>query len=280
MSDAKLNKLTDELKKHKRVLVAFSGGLDSGFLLWAAVNALGSDNVMAVIGDSPSYATGEKTGAIDFARNIGLDSDRIKVIETKEMERPGYVNNSFDRCFHCKSELYGRLTEIARQNKFDLVIDGFNRSDEGDYRPGHQAACDLGVVSPLADAGLEKQEIIALAKQENLSLADKPASACLSSRIPFGTPITVEKLSQVDRAEYSLQRLGLKGFRVRHHGEVARLELHPDDINRVASDGLRKEVIAKIKEAGFKFVTLDLEGYQQGSFNPDESSNIEGGNNE
>jgi len=269
MTENKFEHLKAGLRQFDTLLVAFSGGLDSGFLLWTAISVLGPDKVLAVIGDSPSYATGEKEQALAFATAIGLSPDHVRVIQTDEMDIAGYRENSTQRCYHCKTELYGKLAEIARDTGFSPIADGFNHSDKGDFRPGHKAAAEIGVISPLADAGLEKHEIIALARRNNLALADKPASACLSSRIPFGTPITPDMLKQVDNAECGLKKLGLKGFRVRHHGTVARLELAPEDIAMVTGGEMREKIIAIVKAAGFAYVTLDLEGYRQGSFNPE-----------
>lgn len=269
MLEQKFEKLTAILKGYESLVVAYSGGLDSGFLLWAAFQTLGQGKVLAVTGDSPSYATGEKEEAIAFAKQIGLDEKFIKVITTEEIKREGYLANDFDRCFHCKTDLFEKLGAIAKKENFAFLADGFNASDKSDFRPGHKAGQEHGVVSPLAEAGLKKEDIIALATQNKLSLADKPASACLSSRIPFGVRITPAKLTQVDRAEYGLKKLGFRGFRVRHHGEIARLELNPDDISRVVENGLKEKIINCVKEAGFKFVALDLEGYRMGSFNPD-----------
>ncbi len=269
MLEQKFDRLTEILSGYGSLVVAYSGGLDSGFLLWAAFQTLGQGKVLAVTGDSPSYASGEKEEAISFARQIGLEDKFIRVIKTEEIEREGYRANDFDRCFHCKTELFEKLGEIAQEAKFAYMADGFNASDKSDFRPGHKAGQEHGVVSPLAEAGLEKEDIIALAEKNNLSLADKPASACLSSRIPFGVRITPENLNQVDRAEHGLKQLGLRGFRVRHHGEIARLELNPDDIGRIVANGMKEKVVACVKQAGFKFVALDLEGYRMGSFNPE-----------
>ncbi len=256
------------LKIHSRLLIAFSGGLDSGFLLHTAVATLGPANVVAVIGESPSYATGERDSAVDFARGIGLPAGNLEIIATGELDNPKYRNNGLDRCFHCKSDLYKRLRDIAERREIATVADGFNASDKSDFRPGHKAAQNLKIISPLAEAGLTKDDIRALAKSFNLTLADKPASACLASRIPFGVAITPEKLSQVDQAEYGLKQLGLSGLRVRHHDTVARIELPADQIGKMSDPELRSKISAIVKAAGFAYVTVDLDGYRMGSFNP------------
>jgi uncharacterized protein len=274
--DEKYRQLQDVLKQYEQILVAFSGGLDSGFLLYAAVDTLGPENVTAVIGDSPSLASGEKDEAVAFAKMIGLTNNHVHIITTTEIDNPDYAANDLQRCFHCKTELYGRLRQFAAERGITTVADGYNASDKADFRPGHRAAADFQVISPLAEAGLEKEIIRLLARQFNLKIADKPSSACLASRIPFGTPVTKENLAKVDRAETALKKLGLRGMRVRFHGEVARIELPQEDIPRLTQGSLKDNVIRVVKEAGFRFVTLDLEGYRTGSFNPDPDKLKEG----
>jgi uncharacterized protein len=268
--------LKEILKVYERLLVAFSGGLDSGFLLFAAVDTLGPQNVNAIIGDSPSLASGEREDAIAFAESIGLPENNLHVIQTHEIDNPQYVANDLQRCFHCKTELYGKLSQFAKENSIETIADGYNASDRHDYRPGQQAATVFHVVSPLAEAKLEKEDIRRLAHEFGLKIADKPSSACLASRIPFGTPVTRENLDQVDRAEAALKKLGLLGMRVRHHGQLARIELDPKDIARLTNETMKSDVIRVVKEAGFRYVTLDLEGYRTGSLNPDSNSLKEG----
>lgn len=266
--DKKFRQLQAILRRYKRLVIAYSGGLDSGFLLWAAVKSLGREHIMAIIADSPSYPSGEKEEALAFAEKLGLDSGQIQVINTNEMTISGYTDNGRDRCFHCKDELYSRLIKIAGENGFPVVADGFNHSDHRDFRPGHKAAKKHGVVSPFAEVELTKNEIIALAKKYKLDLADKPASACLASRIPFGIEITRQRLGEVDRAERGLKDLGFAGLRVRHHGSVARVEFDPSDIPRIFKNGLKDKIVEVVKAAGFVYVTIDLEGYRMGSLNP------------
>jgi len=279
MSDIKFDKLQQLLKKYRRLLIAYSGGLDSGFLLWSAIKAIGPENVFAVTALSPSYPEDEKNEAVKFARELGLPENNFKMIETNEMDIPEYRANSFERCFHCKNELYGKLKQLADEFGCEAVADGFNKSDFGDFRPGHDAAQKYGVISPLAETGLDKSDIREIARKNNLALADKPASACLASRIPFGSSVTVEKLRQIDKAEAALKRLGFSGHRVRHHGEIARLELRQEDFTRINND-TRDQIAALVKAAGFKYVTLDLEGYRQGIFNPDQTSKAKGDSDE
>lgn len=224
---------------------------------------------------SPSYPEDEKNEAIKFAHDLGLPEKNFKMIETNEIDIPEYQANSFDRCFHCKNELYGKLKQLADEFGCEAVADGFNKSDFGDFRPGHDAAKKYGVISPLAEAGLDKEDIREVARKNNLSLADKPASACLASRIPFGSPVTIEKLTQIDKAEAALKKFGFSGHRIRHHGEIARLELREDDFSKISND-TRDKIAALVKAAGFKYVTLDLEGYRQGTFNPDRTSKAKG----
>lgn len=278
MPDNSFDRLIACLKGYQSLLIAYSGGLDSGFLLWSAIRALGSQNVYAVTALSPSYPEDEKNDAIKFAADLGLDPDHFRMIETDEIDNPDYRANDYNRCFHCKNELFGKLKDLADKIGCAAVADGFNKSDFGDFRPGHQAAEKYGVVSPLAEAGLSKEDIRRIARENRLSLADKPASACLASRIPFGSPVTVEKLTQVGRAEAALKKFGFSGHRVRHHGEIARLEISPDDFALISDDN-RNEIAALVKAAGFKYVTLDLEGYRQGSFNPDKTSKAKGTDN-
>lgn len=279
MSDSKFDKLQQLLKKYRRLLIAYSGGLDSAFLLWSTVKAIGPENVFAVTALSPSYPEDEKNEAIKFAHDLGLPEDHFKMIKTNEIDIPEYQANNFDRCFHCKNELYGKLNKLADEFGCEAVADGFNKSDLGDFRPGHDAAKKYGVISPLAEAGLNKEDIRQIARENNLTLADKPASACLASRIPFGSMVTVEKLTQIDKAEAALKKLGFSGHRVRHHGEIARLELRGEDFARI-NNNTREQIAALVKAAGFKYVTLDLEGYRQGTFNPDRTNKTKGDSDE
>ncbi|MCP4704549.1 MAG: ATP-dependent sacrificial sulfur transferase LarE [candidate division Zixibacteria bacterium] len=260
-------KLLEFIRQYKTVLVAFSGGLDSTMVLWASIKALGADNVYASTSESASFASGEGEESKKFAIEVGLKSDRHIFITTDEMDNPDYQKNPSNRCYFCKSELFTKLQTIANKYKVEVIFDGSNASDVGDYRPGRQAAEELNVASPLLEAGLSKEELRVLARKYNLSFAEKPAAACLSSRFPYGTKITFERLKQVDQAEVVLHQLGFKGFRVRYHNEVARLEFKPEDISRAMEPEIREKIILGIKSSGFKFVAVDLEGYSTGSLN-------------
>lgn len=242
-------------------IVAFSGGVDSTFVAAAARDALG-DRALAVTGVSPSIPASEVAEAGELARLIGV---RHELLETHEMEREGYVENSPQRCYHCKTELYELLAGLARGRGIAFVVDGCNVDDLGDHRPGRVAAAEHGVRSPLIEAGLTKDEIRALSRERGLPTWDKPAMACLSSRIPYGTAVTVEALERVGAAEAFLRSLGLRQLRVRHHDGVARIEVEPGDMARLIEQ--RERIVARLKELGYQYVTLDLAGFRSGSMN-------------
>ncbi len=265
--EEKENSLLDFIGKYKSALVAYSGGLDSALVLWASVKSLGPDKIWAVTSNSESYASGEYEDARRIAKESGLPGSRHLIIKTGEMENSDYANNPVNRCFYCKSELFSRLSEIARDKDVDVIFDGSNVSDQDDFRPGRQAALENQVVSPLLETGLNKDDIRQIAARNNLSFSDKPAAACLASRFPYGTAITIERLTQIDQAEAAIKKLGFKGFRVRYHGPVARLELAPGDIPKIFKNGLKDRIVKEIKNTGFKYVALDLEGYRTGSLN-------------
>ena len=261
--DAREQLLLEGLKNLGSAIVAFSGGTDSAYLAWAANRALG-ERALAITADSASIPRSHLEDALDFARRFGI---RHEVIATREFENPLYLENSTDRCYHCKDELFTRLDEMAVERGFAAICYGVNKDDTGDFRPGHSAARKHRVVSPLLDAGLGKNDIRELSRRAGLPTWDRPASACLSSRIPYGTAVTPENLRQVEAGEEALRRLGFRQCRVRHHGEMARIEIAQDELPRALTVEMAAEFTRIFKALGFRFVTLDLEGYRQGSFN-------------
>ena len=245
------------------VVVAFSGGVDSTFLAAVAGEALGA-RALAVTAVSPSLAPAERDGALDVARTVGFAH---RVIETDEVAREDYRRNDPNRCFFCKDELYTRLTRLAADGGYDWVANGANVDDLGDMRPGLNAAAKYGVRTPLVEAGLRKDEIRALSKKMGLPTWDKPAQACLSSRIPYGAPVSIEALSRIARAEEYLRGLGFMQVRVRDHGSIARIEVEPEDLPRLARADVREPVTERLRSLGYSYVALDLEGFRSGSMN-------------
>ena len=245
------------------LLVAFSGGADSAYLAWAAHTVLG-ERALAITALSASFPKHDREQAESFVRVVGL---RHESIETREFENPLYVANNADRCYHCKDELFSQMESLARERGFCAIAYGINADDTQDFRPGHRAAREHRILAPLFDSGLKKQEIRELSRLAGLPTWDRPASACLSSRVPYGTAVTPELLEKIERAEAVLRLLGFRQFRVRAHGELARIELAPDELARGFEAEMARQISARLKELGFTFVTLDLEGYRQGSLN-------------
>ena len=261
--EAKRELLQSHLRTLGRLLVAYSGGVDSAYLAWAAHQALG-DQMLAIIADSPSLARTQLTDAIAFAREQAIP---LEVVATSELDRPEYVRNDAQRCFFCKDELFTLMEELRVARGFDAIAYGVNLDDQGDFRPGQKAASAHHVVAPLLDARLTKEEIRALARAAGLRIWDKPASACLSSRIEYGRPVTRETLAVVEKGEDALHALGFRQFRVRHHGEIVRIEISRDELQRALDPAMAAEFTSIFKALGFKFVTLDLEGFRSGSMN-------------
>ena len=258
----RLTELEEILAPYGSALVAFSGGVDSSLALAVAARALPRHRVLAVTSNNETYLPSELELARTFARSLGVEH---LVVNTRELDDPNYASNPTNRCYFCKSTLYSDLAKLAEEKGYACVVDGANKDDEGDYRPGRKAARELGVVSVLSEAGMSKSEVRGLAKYLDLPTWDKPALACLSSRFPYGQEITPEKLSQVARAEEFLRGEGFSQVRVRHHGEIARLEVGPDELERAFA--LRDKISAELLDAGFLYVTLDLAGYSPGSLN-------------
>lgn len=246
-----------------RVIVAFSGGTDSAYLGWAANRVLGS-NALAMTADSASFPESHKHDAEEFVKRFGIAHEYI---QTYEFDNPEYVRNDPDRCFHCKDELFTRLEQVGRERGYEHIVYGVNLDDLGDYRPGQNAAKKHQVEAPLADAGLTKAEIRELSRLAGLPTWDRPASACLSSRIPYGTPVTIENVKTVELGEEEIKALGFRQFRVRFHGEVVRIEIAPDELERALTVEMAQRFTRIFKDLGFQYVTLDLEGYRQGSLN-------------
>jgi len=261
---AKHQRMQSLLRDMQRVVVAFSGGVDSTLVLKVALDLLGRDNVLAATGVSPSLAQRERQSVIDLASLLGAN---LELIATSEMDDPRYTANAADRCFFCKSELYTRITELARSRGFLAVVNGANADDTGDWRPGMKAADQWQVRAPLLEANLTKQDVRDLARELGLPNWDKPALACLSSRIAYGTPVTIGSLAQVEKAEAFLWDRGFASFRVRHHGNLARIEVAVADLPRLMQEPLRTELLRRFREIGYTYVTVDLAGFRSGSGN-------------
>lgn len=259
----KEEQLFAHLRRMGRVIVAFSGGTDSAYLAWAARHVLGADAI-AITADSASLPESHKRDAEAFVARFGIVHEYI---ETHEFDNPDYARNDPNRCFHCKDELFTQLSAVGRERGFEHIIYGVNQDDLGDYRPGQKAARQHEVSAPLADAGLTKGEIRELSRLAGLPTWDRPASACLSSRIPYGTPVTIQNVKTVEAGEEEIKALGFRQFRVRFHGEVVRLEIAPEEMEKALNPEMARRFTAIFKALGFRYVTLDLEGYRQGSLN-------------
>ena len=260
---SKRDALDSRLLSLGRTLVAYSGGVDSAFLAWAAHQVLGHD-MLAVIADSASLARSHLADAIAFAREQGIP---LEVITTAELDRAEYIRNDASRCFHCKDELFTVMENFRLSHNFQSIAYGVNVDDQGDFRPGQAAATQHHVAAPLLEAGLTKQEIRELARNASLRIWDKPASACLSSRVEYGRAVTREVLNVIEQGEDALRDLGFRQFRVRHHGDIVRIEIARDELSRALAPEMAIEFTRIFKSLGFKFVTLDLEGFRSGSMN-------------
>lgn len=262
--EADLQRLEAAIRPHSRALVAFSGGVDSTLVAAVARRVLGRDNAPAVIGDSPSLPRAELAESRDLAKALDLE---LILVSPDEQDDPGYQRNAGDRCYYCKTHLYDHLHRLARERGDSVIFNGTNTDDLGDHRPGLRAADEAEVFSPLVEAGLGKQQVRELAKHLGLPNWDKPAAACLASRIPYGTEVTPQRLRQVEQAEAALHALGFTGLRVRHHEQVARIELPADQLQQMLDPDVRYRVAEAVKAAGFLYVSLDLEGFRSGSGN-------------
>ena len=260
----KYNLLQQILKNLHKVVVAYSGGVDSTFLLKAAVDTLGSENVLACINISSSLAKSQYNQAVECAKIIGV---RVEKVEVQEVFDTKYSANNPDRCFHCKSHLYTVLQNIAKEKGFDNVVCGCNFDDMDDFRPGNKAAEVYGVRSPLMEAQMTKDDIRNMSRKLNLPTADIPASPCLASRVIYGLEITEQRLKQVEEAEDFLRKLGFVEFRVRHHDTIARIEVQPEDMEKITTEPERYKIVEKLKSLGFKYITVDLQGFRSGSLN-------------
>lgn len=260
---SKEQRLRELLRSFGSVIIAFSGGVDSAYLAYVANDELG-ERALAVTGDSASYPTFQRELADNITSTFGI---RHEIVLTEEFDDLNYTSNPPNRCYYCKSELYTRLSQLAHAREIEIICDGTNADDISDYRPGRQAARELGVRSPLLECGMTKSDIRELSRRAGLATWNEPASACLSSRVPYGQVVTIEKLSMVDKAEIALKQLGFRQVRVRHHGDVARIEVAGEELPRALDAETARRITVALKGLGFNYVTLDLEGYRTGSLN-------------
>jgi len=260
----KLENLHNFLKKYDKAVIAFSGGVDSAFLLYTTITVIGKHNVIALTAFSDAYPLDE----LEFAKKIALKFNvKHVVIETDEMNDSDFTNNTPDRCYFCKKDFFSKIIDYAKENNISSIFDGTNKDDEKDYRPGRKALVELGIISPLLETGFTKADIRELSRQAGLETWNKAANPCLASRIPYGNNITIEKLKTVEKAEKFLRDNGLITSRVRHHDKIARIEVAESDINRITTGELRKKIIQYFKSLGFTWITVDIEGYRTGSLN-------------
>ena len=259
----KEERLFGSLRPLDSLLIAFSGGADSAYLAWAAHRVIG-DRALSVTALSASFSRHDRAQADKFVRETGI---RHEFIETHEFENALYLANNADRCYHCKDELFNRMESLASARGFDAIAYGINADDTHDFRPGHRAAHEHHVLAPLLDAALTKSEIRMLSQRAGLTTWDRPASACLSSRVPYGTAVTPDLMEKIDHAESVMRNLGFRQFRVRAHGELARIELAPEEMSRGLEPAMTRQIVSRVKQSGFAIVTIDLEGYRQGSLN-------------
>ncbi len=264
MVEGKEQRVQEIVADLANVVVAFSGGADSALLLKISLDTLGPEHVLAAIGRSGSLPKSELDGALAFARTHGAP---VRIVDTEEMADPNYAANPVDRCYFCKTELFDRLRSVADEVGFQHIVTGAIADDDGDWRPGLKAGRERGVRAPLAEAGLTKVDVRAISRRMGLETWDKPAMACLASRFPYGEAITEEKLKTVEQAETILREMGFRQYRVRHHGDLARIELGTDEIARALADDVRTALFDRIKALGYTYVSLDLEGYRSGSMN-------------
>ncbi|MFC1783260.1 ATP-dependent sacrificial sulfur transferase LarE [Planctomycetota bacterium] len=262
--EERYRRLQEILRSYKKVMVAYSGGVDSTFLLKAALDGLGRERVLACIGSSESLAQSEQQQAVDTAQQLGAET---KFVYPREMDNPKYKSNPPQRCYYCKTELYKLLRELAQQQDYDAILCGSNADDLSDFRPGLKAAKEWEVRSPLEEARLSKNDIRTLSKQLGLATWDKPAQPCLASRLTYGLEITPERLKQIEKGEEFLRGLGLRKLRVRHHDELVRIEVPAEKIAELAHDNQREQIVAFFKKLGFTYVSLDLQGFRSGSGN-------------